>query len=80
MKIFERTPPRVNACQWTAETTGEILTWLGGELGESPDGQPIALSALDARLGDWIVRDEFGGFFALAPAVFEALYVEVVTA
>lgn len=79
---FRHLPVEVEAMRYTADLTMEVLAWvpadrqyLTDEAGtpkfylRTPDGgrRPV-------YLGDWIVRDEFGGFQHMNSATFEGRY------
>ena len=78
--MFIKKPIAVEAMQVTVFNLDEVVEWCKGELFGSrlnAKDRAIKFNGYEARVKDWIVRDDHGIFRVHKPAVFEALYERV---
>lgn len=83
---FRKKTVVIEAMQYTAENCRAIHKWAGlGEHGESNNGPgyycggtsifiPTLEGNIEAKPGDWIIKDIKGEFYLCKPDIFEASY------
>lgn len=80
MPLFVKRPIPVEAREFTAESAQSVAAWCGGDLSYYQDGTPRALLILTlegnmlAKIGDWVICDEHGEFYACDREIFEETY------
>jgi hypothetical protein len=81
---FRKKPIVIEAMLWDGEeeTANEILKWADGNVLWHRKHKSIAIptleGAMNASIGDWIIRGVNGEFYPCKPDIFEATYEPVV--
>jgi hypothetical protein len=78
---FRKKPIVIEAMQFTNETKGDVLHWIGsaGWADHGPNGEPILkIDTLEgvmvAGFGNWVIQGVKGEFYPCKPDIFEATY------
>jgi len=79
MRKFRKKPVVIEAVQFTPLTIEACEEFVGGDMGNTPDGTVIATleGAMHVSVGDWIIKGVQGEFYPCKPDIFEATYEEV---
>ena len=82
-KRYQKKPVVVDAVQWMADNTKDVLEFIGEPLTTqvSPDGKKIRMFTpegyMTASLHDWIIKGVEGEFYPCKPNIFDLCYKEV---
>lgn len=83
MPRFRKRPVEVEAIQWRGDNFEEIDRWAGWKvISRYPDGGRLGRQisiltlegAMEASVGDWIVRGVKGEFYPCKPDIFDLTY------
>jgi hypothetical protein len=84
---FRKRPVAIEAMRWMGDNRARLLAWAGPAGARSDcvyvcgDGVTLMIEtregAMQARIGDWIIRGVKGELYACKPDIFEQTYEEV---